>query len=600
MAPKQVYGKRTQTASSFAVSTQFAWSSPNIDSDAAQDAAGKENFEITVTALKSLDIQGSEDGSPIRLSGRRALLNKDDNVPNPAPKSPQQKPPLRAEWKGVKKANKVAPKVVLKNPPTPEDSFPTPPPSEPPPISSEHIKNLPVLPRDPYLEPILSLCSDISNQQSPITFSSWSSTLEPYFNIVKIAEASYGEVYRLCLKQAHPNFTSSDESVLKILPLKPPPTSKKKRAAQKRREEQMSEVASVASEVKLLQRMSPIPGFTNFRGVLALKGRPSRAFVDAWKVFNMAQPDGEKSVFPDPSRTASYSEEQLWAVIEMQDAGVDLEHVELKTVWEVWDVFWGVALALAKGEEEARFEHRDLHLGNICVSSSRKDEKVGETSVRNAEGRKIGFTGLETTIIDYTLSRSEMGSADDIAFMDLDEQDWLFEQDATEEYQYEIYRHMRRAVYARPKTGLDDVSELIAALEPPPSVPDAKRKQWKEFCPRTNVIWLHYLLHKLLQPLEGHDGSRGLCVSKINDKDRGIKEATSARIDIALQQLVKLLSVDNLGLIYTVGSVRDLIAIALEEGWVNESDVVETAGHALSPKSGKSTERSAADSFRKE
>lgn len=599
MAPKQVYGKRPKTVSSFTVSTKFAWSSPSKgDSDSAQDAGGKENLEVTVTALNSLGIEDSEDKSPVRPSGRRALINKDNNVRNQAPKSPQQKPLLKVKRKGIKEVNDIPANIEPKKSPT-QDSLPTPPPSEPA-ASSDNTENLPQPPKDPYLEPILSLCSDTSIQQSPTPFSSWSSTLEPYFNIVKIAEASYGEVYRLCLKEAHPNFTSSDESVLKILPLKPPPTSKKKAAAQKKREEQMSEVASVASEVKLLQRMSPIPGFTNFRGVLVLRGRPSQPFMDAWREFNNAQPKGEKSVFPDPIKKASYSDEQLWAVIEMQDAGVDLEHVELKTVWEVWDVFWGIALALAKGEEEARFEHRDLHLGNICVRSSRKDEKVGETGVRSVEGRQMGFTGLETTIIDYTLSRSEMGSRDDIAFMDLEEQEWLFEQDASEEYQYEIYRCMRRAVCEKPKSGFDDFFELFTALESPPAARNAKRKPWREFCPLTNVIWLHYVLHKLLQPLEEEDGTQKLAMSRLDDgQDQLIAETTSSRLDGALRQLRKLLAVDNSGLIEPVSSVRDLIAIALEEGWLDESDVVGTTGSVLSLEREESMERSVASRFRK-
>lgn len=71
---------------------------------------------------------------------------------------------------------------------------------------------------------------------------------------------------------------------------------------------------------------------------------------------------------------------QLWAVIEMEDAGVDLEGFDVVGVgrnisigdnvttacpggndwgiFGVWDVFWNVATALAKGEREARFEVR--------------------------------------------------------------------------------------------------------------------------------------------------------------------------------------------------------------------------------------------------
>src|SRR5690606_4863134 len=110
------------------------------------------------------------------------------------------------------------------------------------------------------------------------------------------AEASYGEVYRLSLKSSLPGFSASDESVLKILPLKPPPHELGVSNI-----DMMSEVENVASEVRLLQRMTDIPGFTNFRDVRVLQGRPPAAIAKAWKSFNKSQPKDKKSFFPDPS-----------------------------------------------------------------------------------------------------------------------------------------------------------------------------------------------------------------------------------------------------------------------------------------------------------
>ena len=121
--------------------------------------------------------------------------------------------------------------------------------------------------------------------------------------------------------------------------------------------------------------MTEIPGFTNLREVRVLQGQPTSSFVTAWRDWNKARPKKDKSIFPDPSRKSNYSEDQLWAVVEMDHAGLDLEHpsVKIDTLWSLWDVFWGVAIALAKGEEDVSFEHRDLHLGNICVTQTRAD-----------------------------------------------------------------------------------------------------------------------------------------------------------------------------------------------------------------------------------
>jgi hypothetical protein len=55
-----------------------------------------------------------------------------------------------------------------------------------------------------------------------------------------------------------------------------------------------------------------------------------------------------------------YDENQLFAIIMLENGGTDLEHTELKNWEEACDVFWQVALALAKGEREREFEVRSL------------------------------------------------------------------------------------------------------------------------------------------------------------------------------------------------------------------------------------------------
>jgi len=233
-----------------------------------------------------------------------------------------------------------------------------------PAVNSVSLSNCPLV---VHSAPLLQFCIDPEGRLAPTPFSDWSFSLEHHFNITKIAEASYGEVYRLSLKSHVQGFTKSDESVLKIIALKPPaPAPGRNGKIDKRHSTKtamMSAVENVVSEIRLLQRMTSTPGFTNFRDVRVLRGRPSKMFADAWKAFNKTRPKGDKSIFPDPGRKTSYDDDQLWAVIEMQDAGSDLERVAVNDVWGVWDVFWGVALAIAKGEEDAKFEVRfAIHL----------------------------------------------------------------------------------------------------------------------------------------------------------------------------------------------------------------------------------------------
>jgi len=343
--------------------------------------------------------------------------------------------------------------------------------------------------------------------------------------------------------------------------------------------------------------MTEVPGFTNYRALHVLQGRPSRSFIAAWKAWNKSRPAGEKSAFPDPSRKANYSDEQLWAVIEMQDAGTDVEKLQqlddesLGTVEGVWDVFWQVALAVGKGEELARFEHRDLHLGNICV---KRKVDYGEGKRGKGNARKLGFTDLETTIIDYTLSRAEMRRAvavrpgspysidstpsrscsspssspsteeQEIAYLDLATLPYLFTGDATEEYQYDVYRFMRNAMYF--SEPLQDYSTHAAEAK------DMGRS-WFGFHPQTNLVWLHFVLRKLMAGLVDVDVDQELDCCEISKARKDELKATLCKVE----GLLDLTAFSKNGL----ASARDLIAIALAEEWLDEEDVVGEAAASV-------------------
>ncbi|EME84471.1 uncharacterized protein MYCFIDRAFT_207295 [Pseudocercospora fijiensis CIRAD86] len=358
-------------------------------------------------------------------------------------------------------------------------------------------------------------CSEILDLSAhPLTcFDTWSSELSEHFAVTKIAEASFGEVYRLSLLEDITDFCNTDESVFKVIPLQRPettlPLDKRKRKAALLKNEDMSNPSDVATEVRVLQRMSTIPGFTNFRDVRILKGRPPPAFIDAFKTWNTSQKSRGKDLshFPDPGKKSSYVDDQLWAVIEMQDAGSDLERLieqgTCTSIWIVWDIFWQTVLSIAKGEEGAEFEHRDLHAGNICIRSTSLPENIDSN-------RKLNFTSLETTIIDYTISRCLMPDSS-IAYTNLSSpsQAGVFEADATEDYQYEIYRYMRAALF---------FDNAVAKWNPEHST----GRDWEQFHPQTNLVWLHLVLYKLLEQLEWPSSNKKKAPPKKNRKERAV------------------------------------------------------------------------------
>jgi serine/threonine-protein kinase haspin len=495
-----------------------------------------------------------------------------------------------------------------------------------------------------YASPLLSL----SYGKKIVSFEHWSSELEPHFEITKIAEASFSEVYRL--SALHSTAAANQESVLKVVALKTPPNAPlpfelharafrdheaqtaKEMAERAENDVWKSEVADVLSEVKLLQNLNHIPGFTNFRDLTILQGRPSPAFSNAW---NKSRPRGKKSEFPDPSKKTSYDDTQLWAIIEMQDAGTDCEKIMenggLSSIWEVWDVFWGVCLSVAKAEEVCKFEHRDLHMGNICVRSTRAGNDVTEVTVKDPLRRKFRFTGLETTVIDYTLSRADIlpspsrrsssasigtaaslspnsGTTEmDIAWLDLNKDSALFEGDASEEYQYEIYRYMRgAALYHNP---LQNAPAVVVPLTPrrsprknthirfdeddsqcqsphKPTLPnlteEAQENIWKQFHPRTNLVWAHFLLHKLLTHLDNSANTPDQLSTKQIMSNVEADEANTEPLKIkkkalklysVLSKVSELLCPVALGRQESLGSVKELVVLALEERWLRVGDV---------------------------
>ena len=85
-------------------------------------------------------------------------------------------------------------------------------------------------------------------------------------------------------------------------------------------------------------------------------------------------------------------------------------------------------------------KHRDLHLANVCVkprgATSTMDGPL-ELTKKESNEVKLGFSGLEVTLIDYTLSRAEI-SPGKVAFNGIGDAARICDQ--TGNVQFEIYR----------------------------------------------------------------------------------------------------------------------------------------------------------------
>ncbi|KAI3841220.1 hypothetical protein MKX03_004924 [Papaver bracteatum] len=175
---------------------------------------------------------------------------------------------------------------------------------------------------------------------------------------------------------------------------------------------------------------------------------------DDWDVTNNSVNDHPKE-FP---------EEQCYLVFVLAHGGKDLESFVLSDFEEAQSLLIQVAASLAVAEAAYEFEHRDLHWGNILLTHTEAETKKFVLEGRQMWARTFG---LSISIIDFTLSRINTGEA--IHYLDLSNDPDLFKGPKGCK-QSETYRKMR------------EVTEEC----------------WEGSFPKTNVLWLQYLVDILL------------------------------------------------------------------------------------------------------
>lgn len=381
-----------------------------------------------------------------------------------------------------------------------------------------------------WLTPLLDAYEDNGNPRPCIK--AWDSVLDRSWSLLKIAESSYAEVYKVT--------NPSGTSILKVMALKPPSGAGSRR-------ETACTVGSVISEVLIMDLMADIPGYLVFRDMHLISGKPPDSVVAAWEAHDwgvsLLDDDGEEtnegeanSTFPHP---AKYNKDAVFLVLELGDAGVDVEHYVTKTTAELWDIFLGITIALATGESWCRFEHRDLHEGNVCVKKVRKPRSLPEDSKH-----KFGYSGLEVIILDYTLSRAENIYTGEILAFNLEENQELFYE--SDMLQHQMYRRMKNWAFFRQQglthPLLDDVDTSWD-----------KELNWKDFHPFTNVIWIYYELSFLLKEFKGSKEHK----EKFEEETKELRE----RVDPDKRQFE--------GGFKSAGEIR---SYCVQKGWIKETD----------------------------
>ena len=249
-----------------------------------------------------------------------------------------------------------------------------------------------------YLQPLVRL-SNLGFRSS----SCFGEGFPKHLILSQIASGSFGEVFILTKSksQQRPIVWTAPAvcAVFKVIPL----NAEKGKGSRK-----YSKVDDVVSEVKISLRMDEISGFLRFRDVHVVQGPFPRCLRDAAEEYR-----GTTHTHESPD-WRTFSEDQVFAIIEMDYAGRQLENIlrDGPSVQLIYDIFWLVASTLALGERNAHFEHRDLHISNICIRSRRPTTEPSPTTSSNPA--TFGAANVGITIIDFTYSRTNLtGDVDD-------------------------------------------------------------------------------------------------------------------------------------------------------------------------------------------
>ncbi|KAL8793735.1 MAG: hypothetical protein Q9195_003676 [Heterodermia aff. obscurata] len=325
---------------------------------------------------------------------------------------------------------------------------------------------------DRYLAPLTAI---LDVEKVVQHFHHWAETMDKLLDIEMIGDGSYANVFKLSFKK-----NPQDYSIAKLIPLRP-------KRGPGSRSPGLTTVENAASELRVMSELSGVTGFTDFKRAMLLRGQLPWSFRKACREFGQRRKIKRTSTDSgQPSPRVAYPKQQLWLFVEMGDAGIELEqillgglkngppmnetssHAASLTVPQTRDIFYSIVEALALGEREAKFEHRDLHLSNVCLKALTRD---GNASDLKTDWRLVPTTPtFAVTLIDYTLSRVD--TADGTVFNPMNDEEIFGGQG---DYQYDIYRYMRQAVH-------EDAAH-----------------DWSAFVPQTNVLWLHYVLERLLE-----------------------------------------------------------------------------------------------------
>ena len=270
----------------------------------------------------------------------------------------------------------------------------------------------------------------------------------------KLGEGAFGEVFAM-------GTAAREQPVLKVVPVG---GKVEVNGFEQTTLEEISSEVLISTYLSGLRsgQVNSCAGFVELRKSFVFRGNYPKKLLELWDKFE--DKNGTENDRPDV-----FSEDQLYIGLEYGNGGKDLEKYVFKNPDQAFSAWNQVAHTLAVAEHGYKFEHRDLHWGNVLI----KDTKEKYISfVINGDTFLVETGGVKTHIIDFSLSRLE--DEEGIVFKDLSQDPDLFRGQGVDkggDYQFDVYRLQ--------KTNNKD--------------------NWEKFSPKTNIFWLQYLIKKMIQ-----------------------------------------------------------------------------------------------------
>lgn len=235
--------------------------------------------------------------------------------------------------------------------------------------------------------------------------------------------------------------------------------------------EPQTKVNDIYQEVAVTRAMNSVAGanFVKCFGAIVVHGKFPEILIrhwDTWAANNESEND----------RPDYFGESQLYCVLVLENGGTDLEKIPVQTPRQALSIVRQLSASLAMAEKNCYFEHRDLHWGNVMIQKEKPDTII-DYRVPGLESKlNVESHGLRCVVIDYTFSRLQVNGIS--IYRPYDEESYF---EGEGDYQFDLYRLMREEVVgASNKTAFQD------------------SHKWQQFRPRTNILWLHYIISKLL------------------------------------------------------------------------------------------------------